>query len=264
MISNQGESRGDRACGPDDGAAAPASFAQALRAARLAAGWSQRELARRAGVHQPQVARAERGEDVQLSLMARLAAPLGWRPGLLSAAGDASPPPMRDPVDVSVPTWLDAWPKEHSDVFAVYARLFRAGRHVEAAIEHIASLHGLAGGDVVILGALRRSGAPFESTPTALKRLLWISLPGIKKRLDRLESLGFVTRETNPLDGRGLIVRATPAGIAIVDGMVAGSTERVWLALREMPAPERADLSARLRALLARFEGDDPPADKPR
>lgn len=249
---------------PYEGVPALADWAQALRSARLALGWSQRELAQRAGVHQPQVARAERGDDVQLSLLVRLAAPLGLRPGLLKGADGAPPAAAHDAVDASLPSWHETWSNEHSEVFAVYARLFRAGRHVEAAIEHIASLHGLAGGDVVVLGALRRSGAPYESTPTALKRLLWISLPGIKKRLDRLESLGYVTRESNPLDGRGLVVRATPAGIALVDGMVAGSTERVWLALREMPAPERAELSMRLRALLARFEHGSVPADKPR
>lgn len=236
---------------------------EALRQARLAAGWSQRELALRAGVHQPQVVRAERGGDVQLSVLARLAAPLGLRPGLLSAIRDAPLPALPDPVDASMESWREAWPQEDAEVFAIYARLFRAGRHVEAAIEHIASLHGLVGGDVVILGALRRSGAPYESTPTALKRLLWISLPGVKKRLDRLESLGYVTRETNPADGRGLVVRATPAGLAIIAGMVSGSTERVWLALRATPSAERVELSARLRVLLARFGADGVVPDKP-
>ena len=61
----------------------------ALRRAREAAGWSQRELATRAGVHQPQVARAESGQDVQLSLLARLAAPLGLAPGLLAVGAGA-------------------------------------------------------------------------------------------------------------------------------------------------------------------------------
>ena len=234
-------------------------YGAVLRRAREAAGWSQRELARRAGVHQPQVVRAERGEDVLISVLARLAAPLGLAPGLLAAPGIGQAgtrgapdrPASADSVEASVDSWRATWPDVDPEVFAVIARLLRAGRHVEAAIEHIAQSKGLLGGDVVVLGALRRSGVPYESTPTALKRLLWISLPGLKKRLDRLESLGFITRSGNTRDGRGLVVRATAKGVALVDDMVARSPERAWTVLRAMPPADLAQLSARLRAFLA-------------
>jgi len=241
-----------------------------LRRARESAGWSQRELARRAGVHQPQVVRAERGEDMQLSVLARIAAPLGLAPGLVATARRADAEPssapvqaaLHDAVEDSYDSWRATWPEVDPEVFTVLARLLRAGRHVEAAIEHIAGLHGLVTGDVVVLGALRRSGAPYESTPTMLKRLLWISLPGLKKRLDRLESLGFIVRSDNPRDGRGLVVRATAAGLSVVDDMVAHSPERIWLTLRQMPPADLAQLSARLRSLLARLEVDNAGAGK--
>src|SRR4051794_28616367 len=97
-----------------------------LKRARLAAGWSQRELARRAGVHQPQVARAERGDDMQLSVLARLAAPLGLAPGLLAAAlgpGDGSAPvALHDTVADSFESWRRTWPSVNAEAFAVQAR----------------------------------------------------------------------------------------------------------------------------------------------
>ena len=234
-----------------------------LRRAREAAGWSQRELARRAGVHQPQVVRAERGDDMQLSVLARLAAPLGLAPGLLAVAAraDAVPVPapaaLHDTVADSFEGWRVAWPQVDPEVFAVFARLLRAGRHVEAAIEHIARLHGISTGEVMVLGALRRSGPSGESTPTALKRLLWISLPGLKKRLDRLETLGYIKRSDNPLDGRGLVVRLTAEGRAVVNRMVAHSPELVWQTLRQTPPADLAQLSGLLRSLLARLEAGD-------
>ena len=245
-------------------------YGAVLRRAREAAGWSQRELARHAGVHQPQVVRAERGQDVLVSVLARLAAPLGLAPGLLAAPGIAvgsmQQAPDRaasaDSVQASVDSWRATFPEVNPEVFAVFARLLRAGRHVEAAIEHIAQLHGLVSGDVVVLGALRRSGAPYESTPTALKRLLWISLPGLKKRLDRLESLGFITRGENPLDGRGVVVRASVQGVALIDDMVAHSPERAWAVLRDMPTGELNQLSARLRAFLAPLDASGEPEGK--
>ncbi|HSV44442.1 MAG TPA: helix-turn-helix domain-containing protein [Ramlibacter sp.] len=246
-------------------ASPPCSFATdcgaALRRAREAAGWSQRELARRAGVHQPQVARAESGQDVQLSLLARLAAPLGLEPGLLVAGprpgSVPAPTPaasLHDTVSESVDGWRAAWPEVDPEVFAVQARMLRAGRHVKQGIDHIASLHGLSSGEVVVLGALRRSGPPFESTPTALKHRLWISLPGLKKRLDRLHERGLITRTENPRDGRGLVVRMTKQGKATVDEMVAHSPEPIWHALTQMPPADLAQLSYLLRTFLGRLE----------
>ena len=231
-----------------------------LRRAREAAGWSQRELATRAGVHQPQVARAESGQDVQLTLLARLAAPLGLVPALMAAglpSSSAAAPAaaaLHDTVADSFESWRRTWPAVDTEVFAVQARLLRAGRHVEDAIAHVASVNGISAGDVVVLGALRRSGTPYELTPTALKRLLWISLPGLKKRLDRLVERGLITRTENPRDARGLVVRLTKAGTRMVDEMVRHSPAPLWHTLTEMPPADLAQLSGLLLSFLARLE----------
>lgn len=232
----------------------------ALRRAREAAGWSQRELAARAGVHQPQVARAESGHDIQLSLLARLAAPLGLVPGLLAAAlppaASAAPAPaaLHDTVADSFESWRQAWPSVDPEAFAVQARMLRAGRHVQAAIEHSARRHGIGSGDLVVLGTLRRSGPSCESTPTELKRLLWISLPGLKKRLDRLLELGLITRRENPEDARGFIVGLTGQGHAILEDLVRHSHEPLWHTLLETAPADVVQLSDLLRSFLARLE----------
>ena len=225
-----------------------------LKQARLAAGWTQRELARRAGVHQPQVARMERGEDVQVSLLARIAAPLGLAPGFIPPPAGEPTPITHDSVDANVETWRAAWPQVDPEVFAVLARLTHAGRHVERATERTAALHGMSRREVMVLGALRRKGAPYESTPTGLKQLLWLSLPGLKKRLDRLEALGMVTRVSNPLDRRGLMVRLTARGHAALDDLVMHPQAIVYQALIEMVPTERSRLSGLLRDLLARLD----------
>jgi DNA-binding MarR family transcriptional regulator/DNA-binding XRE family transcriptional regulator len=238
----------------------PHAVGALLRQARLAAGWSQRELARRAGVHQPQIARIERGEDIQVSLLERVAQPLGVAPGLVD------PPAVRpreataelhDHIDEQIVTWRTAWPQVDPDVFAVLTRLRLAGGHVERAIERTAALHGMSGGEMIVLGTLRRKGPPYESTPTGLKQLLWLSLPGLKKRLDRLEALGMVTRVSNPRDRRGQVVRLTPRGHAALDDLVAHPQATVYRTLLEMPASQLAQLSALLRDVLARLERDD-------
>lgn len=232
-----------------------------LRAAREAAGWSQRELARRAGVHQPQVAKAERGDDLHLSLMLRLAAPLGLNLGLLpggspsaekaaQAVSVSSDGALHDEVDDNMESWRRTYPDIDPAMFAIVTRLSLAGRHTDEATEVLAARHGLRGGDVMVLGALHRVGAPYESTPTELRRYFWISLPGLKKRLDRLESLGMIEREVNPRDRRGVVVRATASGLAVVDSRVTRARSPIWQALGEMSDAERARFAGQLRQLL--------------
>jgi DNA-binding MarR family transcriptional regulator/DNA-binding XRE family transcriptional regulator len=229
-----------------------ASPAAMLKQARLAAGLSQRELARRAGVHQPQVVRAEHGEDVQLSLLARLAQPLGLQPGLMAAVSQQH----HDAIDSKVGTWRAAWPQVDPEVFAILTRLARAGRHVDADIERTAALHGMTGREIIVLGSLRRKGPPFEATPGELKQLLWLSLPGLKKRLDRLVELGMVTRASNPRDGRSSLVRLTARGHAALDDLVSHPQALVYRALIDMSPAERATLSSLLRELLGRIDDD--------
>lgn len=230
------------------------SVGASLKRARLAAGWSQRELAQRAGVHQPQIARIERGEDTQVSLLARVAQPLGVTPGLVHPAALEPPAELHDHIDASIESWRAAWPQIDPEVFAVLTRLRQAGHHVDEAIERTAALHGMNGREMIVLGALRRTGAPYESTPTGLKRLLWMSLPGLKKRLDRLEALGMVTRVDNPRDRRGQMVRLTGRGHAALDDLVAHPQATVYQALLQMPPAQRSQLSLLLRDLLAQLE----------
>lgn len=53
--------------------AAMLEIAQRVRAARQAAGWSQNELADRAEVSRPSVARIERGDDVSTATLGKIA-----------------------------------------------------------------------------------------------------------------------------------------------------------------------------------------------
>lgn len=57
--------------------AAMLEIAQRVREARYAAGWSQNELADRADVSRPSVARLERGDDVSTATLSKIAATLG-------------------------------------------------------------------------------------------------------------------------------------------------------------------------------------------
>lgn len=61
-------------------------IAKRVRAARLAAGWSQNYLADQAEVSRPSVARVERGDDVSTATLGKIAETLGLALELKSEA----------------------------------------------------------------------------------------------------------------------------------------------------------------------------------
>ena len=73
--------------------------------------------------------------------------------------------------------------------------------------------HGLTGGDFVVLAALRRSGKPYQLTPTALTRSMMVSSGGTTKRLDRLEARGLIRRDPDPPTGAARSSRSPAPGL---------------------------------------------------
>src|SRR5262249_12351561 len=62
------------------------------------------------------------------------------------------------------------------------------------------SEYGLKETDFGIMSPLRRSGDPYELTPTELARHRMITSGGMTAALDRLEAKGMITRVPNPND----------------------------------------------------------------
>lgn len=63
-------------------------IAAKIHDARVACAWTQRELAERAGVSRPTVARIERGDDVSTATLAKVAAALGLTVALNATRND--------------------------------------------------------------------------------------------------------------------------------------------------------------------------------
>ncbi len=86
--------------------------------------------------------------------------------------------------------------------------------------QHLAPLFaefGLQSGEFDVLATLRRSGAPYELTPTELFEATMMSSGGMTARLDRLERRDLVERRPNPNDRRGVLVRLTGRGVALIE-----------------------------------------------
>lgn len=62
-------------------------IAKRVRDARDTRGWSQEELAERAGVSRPTIARIERGDDVSTATLVKVAVALGLSVGVRPTPG---------------------------------------------------------------------------------------------------------------------------------------------------------------------------------
>lgn len=110
--------------------------------------------------------------------------------------------------------------------------------------------YGLQPGEFDVLATLRRSGAPYALTPTALYDAAMISSGSMTNRIDRLEKAGWVERRPNPADGRGTLVALTPAGLALIDDAVVAHVGNQQRALSALSDAEQRQLAKLLGKLL--------------
>lgn len=109
---------------------------------------------------------------------------------------------------------------------------------------------GLQPGEFDVLATLRRSGAPYALTPTALYEAAMISSGSMTNRIDRLEKAGFVERRPNPADKRGTLVALTGHGLALIERAVEAHVANQQSIVRGLDDREQGQLAALLGKLI--------------
>tara|TARA_R110000868_G_scaffold104557_6_gene287952 strand:- start:3282 stop:3800 length:519 start_codon:yes stop_codon:yes gene_type:complete len=110
---------------------------------------------------------------------------------------------------------------------------------------------GLQDGEFDVMAALRRSGAPYELTPTNLFEITMMSSGGMTARLDRLERMGLVARRPNPEDRRGTLVHLTDAGLDLIERALPAHIANQKRLTDCLSASELENLSVLLEKLLS-------------
>jgi DNA-binding MarR family transcriptional regulator len=109
---------------------------------------------------------------------------------------------------------------------------------------------GLQPGEFDVLATLRRSGAPYALTPTALYEAAMISSGSMTNRIDRLENAGLVERMSNPTDKRGTLVTLTTDGLALINRAVEAHIANQQSIVSGLDEQERGLLAALLGKLI--------------
>jgi DNA-binding MarR family transcriptional regulator len=159
-----------------------------------------------------------------------------------------------DHVDRLLGQWAGECPNLDVSALAVSARLSRLHRFLDLRLIELLERYSLHQGEANVLAALRRSGAPYQLTPTALSRSLLISSGAMTNRLDRLEERGLIERAPDADDGRKVQVSLTPAGRELIDDVMVVHTTDLEGLLGFVDGEAREQLNALLQGILLEFE----------
>jgi DNA-binding MarR family transcriptional regulator len=154
------------------------------------------------------------------------------------------------------------WARERPDVDTgpqgVIGRLHRIANHLTGELSRLYAEYGLSEGEFDVLAALRRAGAPYERAPGEIALHTMVTTGAVTKRVDRLEQAGLVRRRRSDADGRGRVVRLTPAGRRLIDEAFAAHMANEQRLLNEALTPAQAEqLERLLAAWLSRIETPD-------
>jgi DNA-binding MarR family transcriptional regulator len=134
------------------------------------------------------------------------------------------------------------------------SRVIRLARHLELARRDILAARDLDLWEYDVLAALRASGSPYEMSPGALIAQTQVSSGTMTNRIDRLDRRGYVTREPDADDHRGVRVRLTVSGRRKIDAGTADLAKNehaLWHGLGERKG---AQLDVTVRDLLEQLD----------
>jgi DNA-binding MarR family transcriptional regulator len=173
---------------------------------------------------------------------------------------------QQDSIDRICNEWCRELPDLDASPVTVIGRITRLAGLVRRRVDEALTPYAIGWDLLDVLGALRRAGAPFRRTPTALYRACLLSSGAMTNRLDRLERAGLVTRMPDPQDRRGILVGLTEQGRTVVEQAIAAGWATQQHLMAALTPTERETIAALLRKLLLALEGpalaeDAPPSE---
>jgi DNA-binding MarR family transcriptional regulator len=148
-----------------------------------------------------------------------------------------------------VDQWASVRPELDVSPVLVIGRLHRVALALTTELVKVYNAHGLGEGDFDVLATLRRTGEPYELTPTELMDQTMVTSGAVTKRLDRLEGAGLVERRVAGDDRRSRIVVLTDKGRELIDRAAPEHFANEARLLEPLSAGERATLARLLGKL---------------
>ena len=167
----------------------------------------------------------------------------------LPDADNGEMPKAEDDVDAIVAAWAKQRPDLDATPFLVLSRITRISTRLDRLRRRVFRRHGLDLWEFDVLATLRRSGAPYQLSPSELIAHNLVSSGAMTNRLNRLEEKGFVSRGADSEDGRRVVVTLRDSGRQVVDRAVSDLLDQEETLITALTATERSSLAEALRTL---------------
>jgi DNA-binding MarR family transcriptional regulator len=158
---------------------------------------------------------------------------------------------MDDEIDRITARLQTLRPSLDTKTLALSERVIRLARRLELERRTVLADHALEVWEYDVLLALRCAESSAGSSPGELMAATQVASGTMTNRVDRLVRRGFVTREPDPADLRGVLVRLTTSGRKRTDQATAGITRNegdIWANLAER---RQSQLNAALHEMLS-------------
>jgi DNA-binding MarR family transcriptional regulator len=161
---------------------------------------------------------------------------------------------VQDSVDVIMQEWSQRGLGLDFSPISVITRLYRVRAYLDIHLSEVFREHGLTSSDFAVLVTLRRAGELYQMSQSALMADLQLTSGTISVRIDRLQRAGLVRRDSDPADGRGVLVTLTPKGVEKFDAVAPAHLANEERLLSALSPADRELLADLLRRLLLSFE----------
>ncbi len=156
---------------------------------------------------------------------------------------------MQDHVDKIVTQWNTEMPNIDASSMLVFGRMYRLIIQLEKNRNKALKLFNFKDGEFDVLATIRRSGQPFEISPTELYQSLLITSGTITHRLNRLEKAGLIYRKIDAKDRRSILVGLTEMGRTNIDKAIVIHCEVQDSFLANLTDAEKTQLATLLKTM---------------
>jgi len=161
----------------------------------------------------------------------------------------------QDAVDAILSQWRQERPDLDVSAMGTIGRINRCAALLRRELDETFATFDLTNWEFDVLATLRRSGALYCLTPTALFGALMITSGTMTQRLKGLESRGLVNRVAHTEDARSTLVQLSEAGLTLIDRAVTAHVNNEQRILASIKPNDLAALDLGLSKLLMSLEG---------
>ena len=156
-----------------------------------------------------------------------------------------------DLIDSLIIEWKRERPDLDTSAMSIVGRILLLGKALEKRANKTVSALNIHYTDLDVLATIRRSGKPYELTPSQLMKSVLISSGAMTALLNRLTKLELIYRASNPKDGRVKLVGITEKGIRIIDEAIVLRMAEAIESISALNDSEEKQLSFLLKKLLS-------------